>query len=268
MAKPILLYPFRNRIKRKGLDPEEMMQWLEFLSPSIVKWEQDFIIGEPDGACTDILGETISGGSITGSVASTANGICRLTTGGSTNNYCYVFPNGDETMEGACYLGNNSAVMWARVKINTAASVKIECGFTDASDDEGAVSNLVTPLTTASDCALWCYDTADTGGLFWQGVYSLSSTTPSKYEPGIRLPVANTYEWLGVALLGSAVKFMHADAYGNPNGESGWLSSATSGITADTPLIPWIGAHTRTGTTRLLDIDYVIAYQRRTSDDD
>ena len=265
MAEPILLYPFRNRIKRKGLDPEEMMQWLEFLSPSIVKWEPDMITGPPDGLFTDILGETVSGGSITGSVASTANGICRLTTGGTTNNYCYVFPNGGESLKGAFVLGNNSAVMWAKIKINTAASVKIECGFTDAETDAGVVNSLSGGTTYASDCAVWCYDTADTSALFWQGVHSVNSTTASKVEPGKFLPVAATYEWMGIALLGGAVKFMHCDAYGNPNYESGWQSS---GITADDALLPWIGAHTRTGTTRLLDIEHWIVYQRRTSAND
>jgi len=168
-------------------------------------------------------------------------------------------------MEGACYLGNNSAGMWARVKINAVASVKIEVGFTDVNTDAGVVNSLSGGTTFASDCAVWCYDTEDSSALFWQGVHSVNSTTASKVEPGKFLPVVDTYEWLGIALLGGAVKFMHCDQYGNPNYESAWQAS---GITADDPLIPWIGAHTRTGTTRLLDIDYWIAYQRRTSDDD
>ena len=265
MAEPILLYPFRNRIKRKGLDPEEMMQWLEFLSNDICKWEQDFIIGEPDGACTDILGETNDGGSITGTVLDTANGICRLATSASSGKYIGVYPNGGEGNMGACYLGNNSAVIWARVKVDGVTSCKIEVGFIDDDDDAGAVGTLATPTTNSHDCAVWCYDTNDTGGLFWQGVHSANSQTPSKVEPGKFLPVAGTYEWLGVALLGDAVKFMHADQYGNPNYESAWQSS---GITATDTLSPWIFVQTRNGTEKLLDIDYWIAYQRRTSAND
>lgn len=265
MAKQILLYPFKNYILKKGLQPDVLMQWMEYTSASIVKWELDVVAGPPDGAFTDLLGETASGGSITGSVANTANGICRVTTGGTINNYCYVFPNGGESMKGAFALGNNSTVMWAKVKIDAITTVKIELGLTDSDADAGAVNVLATPLTTASDCALWCFDTDDSGAPYWQGVHSVNSTTPSKVEPAKFAPVAAAYEWLGIALLGGAVKFMRCDAYGNPMYESAWQSS---GITADDPLIPWIGAHTRTGTARNLDIERWVVYQRLTSDDD
>ena len=265
MAVPILLYPFKNKIVNRGLRPEELEKWLEFLSPSIMRWEQDFLIGEPDGACTDILGETVDAGSITGTVTDTEGGICRLATSAGNDKYIGVYPNGGEGNMGAGFKGNLSCVTWARIKVDSAADCKIEIGFIDDDDDSGAVNSLSTPSTTSNDCAVWCYDTDDTGGLFWQGVHSKNSTTPSKVEPAKFLPVAATYEWLGVALLGDAVKFMHADQYGNPNYESGWQ---TSGITATDSLSPWIFVQTRTTSELLLDIDYWIAYQRRTSTDD
>ena len=262
MAEQILLYPFRNRIKR-SLGPSELEQWMEFLSPSIVKFEEDFI-GDEDIAY--VWGSKLSGGSITGLVASQANGICRLATSASTDKYIGIFPAHDAALQGAAYVGNNSPVIWARIKVDGADDCKIEVGFTDDdTNDAGAVNVLGTPSTNAHDCAVWCYDTDDTGGLFWQGVHSVASQTPSKVEPGKLLPVAATYEWLGVALLGGAVKFMHADAYGNPNYESGWQAA---GITATDALVPWIFVQARSTTEILLDIDYVIAYQRRTSADD
>ncbi len=239
-----------------------MAQWFEFLSPSIVKWEKEFV---QDEDVTYGLGSVADGGSITGLVASTANGICRLATSASTEKYIGIFPSVDASLQGAAYLGNNSAVIWSRIKVDAATSCKVEIGFTDSDADAGAVNTLATPSTTAHDCAVWCYDTDDTGGLFWQGVHSKNSTTPSKVEPGKFLPVAATYEWLGVALLGDAVKFMHADAFGNPNYESGWQ---VSGITATDALVPWIFVQTRSGTEILMDLDYVIAYQRRTSTND
>ncbi len=265
MAEQILLYPFRNRLQR-GISQDEWIKWFEFLSPSIVKFEDEFV-GQIDVGVYK-WGSITNGTSaaVTGTVASVANGICRLTTGTTTEGYAAIFPNFDAGLEGAAYLGNNSAVMWARIKVSAATTLKVEVGFTDADDDTGAVDTLATPSTTASDCAVWCYDTLDTGGLFWQGVYSVNSTTPTKYEPATHLPVAGTYEWLGVALLGDKVKFMRADQYGNPNGESGWFAT---GITATDALVPWIFAQARTGSaSRTVDVDYMIAYQRRTSADD
>ncbi len=265
MAEDVILYPVRNQLKKFFGGRDKLYPFMELNTMDMVVWRPDMVVGAPDGAFTDIFGEKASGGSITGSVANTVNGICRLTTGGTNNNYCYIFPNGGESMKGACFLPTHNPVMWVRLTVNAITSVKIECGFTDADDDAGAVTTLSTPDCLASDCALWCFDTADTSALYWQGVTNLAGEEGTKYEPETHTPVASTYEWLGVAIQGGAVKFMHMDANGNPNGESGWL---TGRITSADPLIPWVGAHTRMGTTRLLDIECIMAWQRRTTADD
>lgn len=264
MAEQILLYPFKNRIVR-GDYRTNLKQWLEFVSPDIVKFEDDFI-GKVDTTLKWGSITSGSGAAVTGTVASTNNGICRLTTGADTEGYAAIFPNQNASLEGAAFVGDNSPVIWVRILTSSALTFKIEIGFTDADDDAGAVNILATPSTRALDCAVWCYDTNDASELFWQGVHSISSTTPSKVKPGLFLPVATTYEWLGVAILGDAVKFMRADQYGNPTYESAWQPT---GITAGIELIPWIFAQTRVGgASKTIDIDYVIAYQRRTSTDD
>ena len=264
MAEQILLYPFRNRIKR-GISQSELMQWLEFLSPDILKFEEDFV-GKVD--VTYKFGTRVIGtgsAAVTGTVASTVNGICRLTTGTTNNGYAGIFPNTDATLEGAAFLGNNSAVMWARVCLSAITNAKMEVGFTDADDDNGAVSTLATPTCTADDCAVWCFDTSDTGNPQWQGVYRRAAGTAVAIEPDLVDIVAATYEWLGVALLGDKVKFMHADQYGNPDYESAWYATA---ITATDALVPWIFAQTRSTTSKSGDVDYMIAYQRRTATND
>ncbi len=264
MAVPILLYPFKNRIVR-GDWKTNIQQWLEFVSPDIVKMEWEFIHDED---VTYKIGSITNGSSaaLTGLVASQANGICRLTTGISNNGYVGIFPAVSASLAGAAFVGDNSPVIWARVKTSSAETLKIEVGFTDSDSDTGAVNALATPTTTALDCAVWCYDTTDSAGLFWQGVHSKNSTTPSKVEPGLFLPVAATYEWMGVAILGDAVRFMRADQYGNITYPGTWQPS---GITAGDALIPWIFAQNRTSSaSRNVDVDYVIAYQRRTSVDD
>jgi len=264
MAEPILLYPFRNRLVR-GDWRTNIIQWLEFMSVDIVKWEHDFI----DDEDSDVGVGSITNGTsaaVTGLVASQANGICRLTTGTDTEGYAAIFPSTDASLQGAAFVGNNSPVIWARLKASAASTVKIEVGFTDADDDAGAALVLATPTTTADDCAVWCYDTDDTAGLYWQGICNAAGGTPQKVEPELFLPVAATYEWMGVAILGDKVKFMRADAYGNPTYESAWLAS---GITATDALVPWIFAQARTDSaSRTIDVDYVIAYQRRTSAND
>jgi len=141
----------------------------------------------------------------------------------------------------------------------------MEVGFTDADDDAGAINVLATPTTTADDCAAWCFDTDDSGNPQWQGVYNAAGGTAAKVEPDLTDIAASTYEWLGVALLGDKVKFMHADQYGNPDYESSWYATA---ITATDALVPWIIAQTRNTTSKNVDVDYMIAYQRRTSADD
>ncbi len=263
MAVPILLYPFKNRIVR-GDWKTNIQQWLEFLSPDIVKMEWEFIHDED---VTYKIGSITNGtlAALTGLVASQANGICRLTTGTSTDGYAGIFPAVSASLAGAAFVGNNSPVIWARVKTSSASEFKAEVGFIDDDSNTGAVNVLATPTTTAHDCAVWCYDTDDGAGLFWQGVHSKDSTTPSTVEPGLYLPVATVYDWMGVAILGDAVKFMQADQYGNPIYESAWQPA---GITATDALIPWIFAQTRNGTSKTFDVDYVIAYQRRTSVDD
>ena len=201
----------------------------------------------------------------TGAIASTPCGIARLTTGTSTEGYVGIFPSVSASLTGACALGNYSPVFWVRLKVSAATVLKIEVGFTDADDDTGAVNVLSTPSTTADDYALWVYDTDDSGALFWQGVSCVGGATPAKVEPELWLPTT-AYEWLGVAIQGTAVKFLHADRFGNPNYESAWQAGA---ITADVALLPWIFVQTRdNAASKTIDIDYVEAYQRREATDD
>lgn len=270
MAVSNLLYPFRNKLKRFMGGRDKLYPYLEYrTADSVILWEDDFIGGID--VATYRYGSITNGTSaaITGSVASTTNGICRLTTGTTDDGYAAIFPNYGASLKGACALGNNSPVIWARIKVSAITTVKIEVGFTDADDDTGAVLALATPTVTADDCAVWCFDTDDSGGgTYWQGVFAAAATPGTKVEPAVATvtPVAAQYEWLGVAILGDKVKFMHADQYGNPDYESAWQASA---ITATDALVPWIFVQSRAGSaSRTLDIDYVLCYQRRMSSDD
>ena len=265
MPEDVLLYRTRSYLKKHFGGRDKLYPFMELSTMDMCVWAEDFITGEPDGACTDILGETVDAGSITGSVASTESGICRLATSASNGKYVGVFPNGGEGNMGAVYKGANSCVVWARVKIDSVDAVKVEVGFIDDDSDAGAVNSLSGATTNSHDCAVWAYDTVDSGALFWQGVHSANSQSASKVEPAVFLPVLAAYEWLGVAINGGAVKFMHMDSAGTPDYESAWQAS---GITSTDSLIPWIFVQARSGTEILLDIDYWTAWQRRVATDD
>jgi len=269
MAENILLYPFRNQLKKQVGGRDKLYPYLQlFNTIDNVVWPhgggEDFV-GKVD--VTYVFGTIQNGTSaaVTGTVASTANGICRLTTGTSNAGYAAIFPNTDGSLEGAAFVGNNSPVVWARVKTSAITTVKIEIGFTDSDADAGAVNVLATPTATADNAAVWCFDTDDAGNATgWQGFTVRAAGTPAKVEPSLTVAAA-TYEWLGVAIQGTAVKFMHADQYGNPDYESAWQATA---ITATTALVPWFFAQARAGSaSRTIDLDFVVAYQRRASSD-
>lgn len=263
MAEDVILYPVRNQLKKNLGGRDKLYPFFEMNCIDFVKFEDDFI-GKLD--VTYRWGSNVSAtATLTDNVAQTENGICRLTTGTTANNYIALFPNADEGEEGAAFVGNNSPVIWVRLKSNLATDLKIEVGFGVNDADAGVVNSLSGPSATATDGVVMIYDTSDTGNLHWQGFSVKASGTPAKVETCSLLPVADTYEWVGVAIQAGAVKYMHMDAYGNPNYESGWQAAA---VTATTRFVPWIFVQTRSTTSKLVDIDYMIAYQRRTSTDD
>ena len=272
MADDVILYPIRKQLRKFFGGHDKLYPFMELNTMDMVVLQDDFI---EKLDVTYKWGSKASGGVQTGTVANTVNGICRLSTGAVTDQYVYLFPNTDGGMEGGVILGTLSPVMWVRLKVNTLTTVKIECGFTDSDADAGAVTTLATPDCLADDCALWCFDTDDaSGGTYWQGVTNIGGTEGTKYEPAVATvtPVIATYEWLGVAIQENdstnskaAVKFMHMNQYGVPDKESAWL---TSRITSTDPLIPWVGVHARANSDRLLDIDYIKVWQRRTTRDD
>ncbi len=263
MAEDVLLYRTRSYLKKFFGGRDRLYPFMELNTTDMLVWGPHEFIDKVD--VTYVFGSQTDTGSITGTVASTVNGICRLTTTAENDKYVGIYPNQDGSLEGAAFKGNNSCVVWARVAMDQVDTSKVEVGFTDSDSDAGAVNDLSGETNTANDCAVWCYDTDDSGALFWQGVHSKDTQTATKVEPAKHVPGAGTYEWLGVALNGDKVKFMHMDSAGTPDYESAWQAS---GITGGDSLVPWIFVQARDGTGVLLDIDYWIAWQRRVTTDD
>jgi hypothetical protein len=267
MAKNDLLYNFRNNLKKHMGGRDKLYPFMEYNTADIVKVvDDDFIIGIDAAAYR--YGSIASGTSaaVTGSVASTANGICRLTSGTSNGGYVGIFPNYGASLKGAVCRGDLSPVFWVRLKVSAVTTIKIEAGFTDADDDAGGAVNSTSGATaTATNAALWVFDTDDAGNsTCWQGFTAIAGAV-AKVEPTKTAIGAATYEWLGVAMQDQAVKFMHADQYGNPDYESAWQAATCTETTA---LVPWIYIINRAGTaSRTLDIDRWLVWQRRVATD-
>ena len=161
--------------------------------------------------------------------------------------------------------GDHNAVFAARVALDTLATTKVEVGLTDSGADAGAVNVLATPNYTASDLAMFCRDSDDSGNAnAWQGVGVKATTGITKLEPSSGAALtAGTYQTLVIALQGDAANYIIYDADGGKTYESGWQANAVEGGTA---LTPWIFAQNRTGSIdRLVSVDFWGWWQRRSS---
>lgn len=239
-----------HRLYRESGGRSWMREYLSLLTSDIVEWKDDF------------LGDTLHGGygvttGVDGALAisaGTLNGEAVLDASsgaGADNEYGGAYL-------GLQWKGDNFAAMEVRLKIDDVATVKVECGFTDAVGDAGAVNVLATPTYTATDLALWIVDTDDTAN--WQGVGAKAGTGITKLEPSIG-PAAATYQTLGVALYNDVAYYWIKNADGEVIYESGPQENAIEGGTLVTP---WIFVQLRAGTIdRNVTIDYIRVWQRR-----
>tara|TARA_Y100000310_G_scaffold187507_1_gene187546 strand:- start:1606 stop:2418 length:813 start_codon:yes stop_codon:yes gene_type:complete len=166
---------------------------------------------------------------------------------------------------GLNFRADQNPVMYARIKIDAITTAKVEVGWTDAVDDAGAVNDLGGNTFTASDAALWAFDTDDTA--YWQFAAADSGTAITKIE-NENAPVAATYETLMVQLEQSsstvaAARGLRFNADGILIEDTGFQAAA---ITANVDLTPWVFVQLRTGSIdRNVTMDMWGAYQRRTN---
>ena len=259
MADPIQIIRSRENLKRVRGGRDGLYPFLENDTWDMVRYFDDFLGDEIRGSgATPGTYEVNTGsdGAIT-ILADQTNGVAEIRASdgaGSDNEYCGIaLPELNWTAE-------QNAVMACRLAIDTITTVKVEVGFTDVTTDNGAVNVLATPNATASDSALWVFDTDDTA--YWQNVGIKNGTLPAKIEDGLA-PTAGTFETLIVALRDTNAKFLRLDANGNLTYESAWMTDA---ITAADKLCPWIFIQLRTGSIdRNLQVDYIDVRQRRTT---
>ena len=99
------------------------------------------------------------------------NGICDFVTGTAGDSTA-----SSELSSGLAFRGDRSCVMVALLAVDVITSVKIEVGFTDVNNDPGAVNVKATPTFNATDCALWVFDTNDSG-IGWEGLAANNGDT-------------------------------------------------------------------------------------------
>ena len=225
----------------------------------MVVWDDDFLGDTIRGDATAPGGYEVTTG-VDGAInilADQTNGVAEIRASdgsGADNEYCGV------SLPELSFLGDNYCGMAARIAIDATTTVKVEVGFTDVTTDAGAVNILATPSFTASDCAVWCFDTDDTTN--FQAVGVMGGTAATKIEPTLA-PVAATFEWFIVIVEGNNARFYRLDANASQTYDSGWMASAIEG---GSKICPWLFVQLRAGSLdRNVQLDRLLVWGNRTT---
>lgn len=259
MADTILWTPTRGHLKRILGGRGGVYPFLERLSWDSTVWFDDF------------MGDLFKGGAAPGAYQSTASGTSAAAAAintGAVNGEILLDAGTDsggrsDLSLGLHFQGQLNCAFAARVQLNGITSAKVELGFTDvlSGTDAGAVNVKATPTFNATDCVGWVFDTNDNA--YWEGIGAKAGAAATTYEAGVS-PVAATYETLEVALIGDVAFYLRFDANGKfLDVNTG--TPQTSAVTATTLLTPWLFVQNRSTTQRTLTVDWVSAWQRRTT---
>jgi hypothetical protein len=265
-ADPVAIDLSRRKLAELvgGEPTSDLLGYLEFLTAGdMVVWEDDFIGDTLHGSYGS---NADTGATAAAIVADQLGGISRLVTGATNDE-------GADLSLDLNFRADHNPVIAVRLSLSSASAVKAEVGFTDATNDNGAVNSLSSNSFTATDAAVWVYDTDDTGNTSgWQGAAADGGTAGAitKFEPtGLVGPTAATYETMVVALqredednnVGVA-RFLRFDVNNRLTTDSGWQAGA---ISSNVLLTPWVYVQTRDTNSVNLDIDYIKVWQRRTN---
>ena len=264
MVEPVAITEIlRGYLKENSPGRDRLYPLLEWNTPGVYKFWDDF-----DGDTIDGRWQTHVNGTGAAALAIATgelNGVATLNAGSANDGH-------SAASLGLHFRADHNPVFIARVHLDTAVTnTKVELGFTDvvAGTDVGAVNVLGTlSSTTANDFAVWAVDTDDT--TLWQGVSADGGTSPAKYEPSALIgPTADTYETFIVALQQvtgtnvAAARYIRMDAnMNNVIKDSGWIDEA---ISSNVLLTPWIFIQNRSAAGHTLDLDFVGAWQRRST---
>ncbi len=267
-AEHVILIPSRQELLKKRGNIGPAYSLLERLTMDVYHRKYEFEGDEiPGSGASPGLFEikTNNSGTLI-SLADQVNGVGRIDTIGSTANDYINLSIPEKNMQAQL-----SAVVAVRLAAVSVADCKIEVGFSDSTTNVSCINNLANVTFTASNCAVWVWDTNDSGNPnAWQGVSAKAGTasTTGKIEPsGLNgtYPDTGVFQTLIVAIFADSdtqhAKYIILDANGNKAYESVWTDAA---ITYNTQLVPWVGVTTRTTAVKQVDIDFIEVWQRRT----
>ena len=253
MADSVIHIPSRSRLRRVVGGRDGRYPFLEYGNTfDLARWEDDF------------MGDTIHGG-----YQSTASGTGALAAAISTGvvNGAILLDAGtadagrSDLSLGLHYRGDQNPVVWFKGQLNTIGSSKIELGFTDviSGTDAGAVNAKATPTFTATDAVVLVRDTNDDTALTLVGV---AAGTVAAVEDFDTVIAAATEYYFGIAIRDGAARGFLLDASGILLEETAWIASM---VTSTVLLTPWAFVQNRSASNRTLRLDYMTAYQRRTT---
>ena len=262
-----------DALKRQQGNSEFVKDYLAYLSLDVAaRWDDDFQGDTLHGGYQTAADAGATALAITAPTSAVRHGRATMVSGATADEMSVM-------SLGLHYYGENGAVMYAIVALNTIASAKIEVGFSDqtASTTTPAVALvLATPTATATDGAVWVYDTNDTDNVGWQTFGVANGTVATKVEPAVinydgdNDPNAGEYELLMVALRGGSARFLRGDFISSAGVDlarkltmtydSGWLASY---VTATVALTPHVLVQARTTSSRTLTLDAFGAAQWR-----
>mgnify|MGYP001595726426 FL=1 len=261
MAEKIIHLPTRRRMKAGlGSRAEKDFIQLGFPALDVTVWDDDFMGDQVryDATAPGTYQSTASGtGSATAAlVAGTIHGVIRLDPGTADDGR-------SDLSLGLHFRGDRNVVCWWRVSLPAAiGSMKFELGLTDvvSGTDAGAINVKATPSYTATDAVVLCLDTDDDTNLTLLGVAAGTGATAIDFNT--TLAVSTDY-YMGIALENGVAKGYLLDEDGGLIEQT--ASRMASAVTATTLLTPWAFVQNRSGSQRILDIDRLTVYQRRTT---
>lgn len=201
------------------------------------------------------------------STANGANSAAAAIASGSVNGQVRLDP-GDanagrsDLSVGLHFRGDRNAHCWWRITTPSAiTSWKFEAGFTDvvSGTDAGAVNVKATPTFNATDAVVLVYDTNDDTRLTLVGVKNNTADTAIDFSTALE---AATSYYVGVELRDDQARGYLLNANGKLLEATAWMDDA---VTETVLLTPWAFTQNRSASQRLLDLDLLFAYQRRTT---
>lgn len=208
-------------------------------NPAMVGYWDDFV-GSPTGTwpanANWMYPATVGTGTEVIGITAGLGGTLTCTTGGTNGNGAY------QTF-GLNWRGTEGVYYIARVKIDSIATAKWEAGLTDSLTAEGAIATKATPTFTATNCAVFAFDTSDDTNITF--ITANGGVVGANADSVVTL-AADTYVTLEIRVLGGF-------AVGYVNGIQ---CGAGGAISATAPLTPYVGATTRATATRTLTCDF------------